>query len=115
MVLTKAAKQRVKDSAQEYNMAVDMGRILKYARRASGFSQLGISKCMEITEHEWQCYERNRRQIPTHIMLKLIMFGMDFWCKNRERVVPATAKKDTDTLSPAVIPILPDGELTTKH
>lgn len=106
MVLTKATKQRIKDSAQEYNMAVDMGRILKYARRASGFSQLGIAKCMEITEYEWQCYERNRRQIPTHIILKLIMFGMDFWAQNRERFVPTAAKADTNTPSLRATPPL---------
>lgn len=78
-----------------FGTTLDMGQILRFSRKAMGLSQASIAKFMGVSQIEWITYERNRKLIPANIIMKLIMFGMDFWCNNSKWFID-----DIETLDP---------------
>ncbi len=80
---TKSQRQRAEMAQKAYGTVMDMGRVLRAARIASGLRVEYISQCMNTTAKEWIYYEQNREPIPGHILIKLMIFGMDFWSRNK--------------------------------
>ena len=99
---TKAQKRRAEMAKQAYGTVTDMGLVLRSARLASGLKAGYIAKCMDVSTSEWLEYERNRNPIPGHIIIKLMIFGMDFWARNKscfENTTTDTQSADADTTS----------------
>ena len=80
----KTRRSRAEMAARAYNMTLDMGQTLRHARKAMGVSPAYIAQCVNVSEMEWFEYERNQKPVPMHIVIKLLMFGMDFWARNRQ-------------------------------
>ena len=81
---SKSQTRRAEIAKQAYGTVMDMGRILRCSRTACGLNVEYISKCMDATQQDWLEYESNRKPIPAHIIIKLMIFGMDFWARNKQ-------------------------------
>lgn len=57
-------------------------KLLKTARSFMGVSRKLLAQRMGITYETLQAYENGNRRIPNSILLKLYMFGIDFWIDN---------------------------------
>lgn len=54
-------------------------RLLRNARAFMGVSRELLARRMGISYETLEAYERGRRRIPNTILIKLYMFGIDFW------------------------------------
>ncbi len=59
----------------------------RLARRATGYSRNAIATKMGVPDEIWFQYERGTRPIPHCVLIKLLMFGMDFYL-HRAKVEP---------------------------
>ena len=110
MVLTKSTKKRADKSAHMYGITFDMGQILRYSRKGMGLRYEYMAQCMDISPKEWLAYERNKKPIPAHIIIKLVMFGMEFWARNKQCFGDMSNDHPGTLCHPST-----GGELTTTH
>ena len=54
-------------------------RLLKNARSLMGVSRHLLANRMGISHETLEAYEKGTQRIPNSILLKLYMFGIDFW------------------------------------
>ena len=81
---TKSQKRRAEMAQKAYGTVMDMGHVLRASRLACGLNIEYIAQCMNTTRKEWIGYEQNHEPIPGHIIIKLMIFGMDFWVRNKQ-------------------------------
>ena len=77
-------KRNAEMAKQAYGTVMDMGHVVRAARLASGLKVDYIAQCMNTTHKEWVWYEQNHAPIPGHIIIRLMIFGMDFWARNKQ-------------------------------
>ncbi len=63
-----------KDKSQKY-LAV----AFRSARRATGYSRNSIAASIGVPIDIWIEYERGARPVPYCVLIKLLIFGMDFY------------------------------------
>ena len=108
---TRITRNRAEISKQAYGTTMDMGRAIKCARLASGINTEYISKCIGTPLADWVDYEHNRKPVPGYILIKLMIFGMDFWARNKSCFEETT----TDTPSAGADTPLARGEVITNN
>jgi len=65
----------------EQNTYAPAYETLRKARMCLGISQERLAERMGISDAIWQKYENGALRIPGSVMLKIFMFGLDFWCE----------------------------------
>lgn len=84
MSLSKKRKQLLITYKNEQNAYSPACHILRHARQLLGISKARIAARMGVPESMWQKYENGGLRIPESLMLKIYMFGLDFWCEREE-------------------------------
>ena len=104
---SKAKRQRLEMAKQAYGTVMDMGHVLRATRLASGLNVDYIAQCMNTTRKDWMRYEQNLMPIPGHIIIKLMIFGMEFWARNKscfENATSDTPSRRCDSTAAATPP-----------
>ena len=70
----------------QYNLTP--GKLLFIARRQLHVSQTELAARMNIDINIYRRYERNKLRIPNTVLLKIFMFGIDFWADKMTWEIP---------------------------
>ena len=82
MSSSKVRKEREDLLSTKYQTITPVGTIIRTTRKCMGLTPAFVAKCLGVSECTLNMYEHNRTPVPTHIIIKLMMFGLDFWCRN---------------------------------
>ena len=75
---------REKILCEKHNTHIPLGQSIRSARKTMGLKCQFLSKCLDVPFDEWLEYEHNRKPVPANIVIKLLIFGMDFWVRNKQ-------------------------------
>ena len=81
MAISKKRKAQLKNYASEFDAYSPACKTLRYARIMLGISQDRLATRLGIPKNIWIKYETGALRIPDSMMLKIFMFGLDFWCE----------------------------------
>ncbi len=62
-----------------YGTTKTVGDMIKQARISLGLSRAYVAYRMGVAEVTWHKYEYDKLVVPSHILIKLFMFGFDFF------------------------------------
>lgn len=81
MSISKKRKENIEMFLAEFESYAPAGETLRTARRCLGISRRRLAVRMGIRNSVLTKYENGSLRIPSSMMLKIFMFGLDFWCE----------------------------------
>ena len=79
MTESKSRQIREKIVRSTYGTTKTVGDMIKQARIALGLSRTYVAYRMGVGVGTWHAYEYDKLVVPSHILIKLFMFGFDFF------------------------------------
>ncbi len=81
MVMSQRRRKQLDTYKQEQKTYSPACKTLRDARSMLGISKARMAQKIGVPEELWVKYENGAVRIPESLMLKIYMFGLDFWCE----------------------------------